>query len=122
MTEPTVDPPSDPTSRVVNSGLRLLPWTTPEGKPTYLSGDGGPVSQMADAIEGIQLGMAQQLLDIASGVLDNPSSGKDELRYTGRRLTESLTVTLRVAVSRGQRVTSPEPEEPVPPAQPEATP
>ncbi|MFI1091846.1 hypothetical protein [Streptomyces sp. NPDC020917] len=118
MTELPTEPSSGQEVHPLNSGLRLLPWTSPEGKPAFLSGDGGPVSQMADAIESIQLDMAQQLLDVVPGVLDNPGSGPEELRYTGRRLTEYLTLTLRVAVSRGQRVTAAEPEEPAQSAQP----
>lgn len=118
MTELPTEPPSGPTVQTHNSGLRLLPWTSPEGKAAFLSSDGGPLSQMADAVESIQLGMAQQLLDIAPGVLDNPGSGPEELRYTGRRLTEYLTLTLRVAVSRGQRVMAAEPGEPLPSTQP----
>ena len=116
MSEPTTEPPGGPRGWTPNSSLRLLPWGSPEGKPTYLSSDGGPVSQIADAIEAIQLGMAQQLLDIAPALLDNPGSGPEELRYTGRRLAESLSATLRVAVSRGQRVVAAEPDEGVPSA------
>jgi len=112
MTEPPAEPSTGQKVPTLNSGFRLLPWTSPEGKSAFLSSDGGPLSQMADAIESIQLGMAQQLLDIAPGVLDNPGSGPEELRYTGRRLTEYLTLTLRVAVSRGQRVMAAEPDEP----------
>jgi hypothetical protein len=47
----------------VSNEPRLLSWTSPEGKPTYVVGDGtGPVSRLADEIEGLQLGMADELL------------------------------------------------------------
>lgn len=44
--------------------VRLLPWSTPEGKPSYLIGDGtgfSHVSRVADNIESVQLDMADEL-------------------------------------------------------------
>jgi hypothetical protein len=43
--------------------LRLLPWSGPGGKPCYLSTDDrdGYVSRLADRIEALQLGAADQL-------------------------------------------------------------
>lgn len=82
------------------SPLRLLPWITPEGKPVYLSGEGGFLSQMADAIEDFHLGTARQLLELAPTILDNPQSGHEELRFTARELAACLDAVLRMALSR----------------------
>lgn len=46
------------------AGPRLLPWTTPDGNPCYLSTDGrGYLSTLADSIEAVQLGMGEELLE-----------------------------------------------------------
>jgi hypothetical protein len=43
-------------------GVRLLLWSTPDGKPCYLVGDGtGYVARFADDIESIQLDMGAEL-------------------------------------------------------------
>jgi hypothetical protein len=43
---------------VTESGVRRLPWITPEGKSCYVIGDGtGPVSRLADAVEAARLAM-----------------------------------------------------------------
>lgn len=48
------------------AGPRLLPWTTPDGNPCYLSTDGrGYLSTLADSIEAVQLGLGEQLLEHA---------------------------------------------------------
>lgn len=92
-------------------GPRLLPWTSPEGKPCYLSTDGrGYLSTLADSIETVQLSMGQELLEYAreataSGV---PTLSATEYRWLARRLTEALADALRVADSRGQRLPDPE--------------
>jgi hypothetical protein len=46
-------PESDPAS-----ALRLLPWMNLEGRPAYLSTNGGFLSGLADEIEQLQLGSA----------------------------------------------------------------
>ncbi|MFE0693010.1 hypothetical protein [Streptomyces sp. NPDC058869] len=52
------------------TGPRLLPWTTPEGNPCYLSTDGrGYLSTLADGIEEVQLGMGEELVEHAREVL-----------------------------------------------------
>ncbi|CAL9505735.1 hypothetical protein SUDANB105_03506 [Streptomyces sp. enrichment culture] len=83
---------------------RLLPWTGPEGKPSYLISDerGGPLSRLADTTEEIQLGMGVQLLAHAHGILPHAPAG--ELRFLAERLTEALQDALRVAESRGLRL------------------
>ncbi|MPY54357.1 hypothetical protein [Streptomyces acidicola] len=82
---------------------RLLPWTSPEGKPSYLITDdcGGRVSRLADTAEDIQSGMGAQLLVHAHDIL--PHAPQGELRFLAERLTEALRDALRIAESRGQR-------------------
>ncbi|MFD5071844.1 hypothetical protein ACFWNC_28545 [Streptomyces sp. NPDC058369] len=84
---------------------RLLPWTGPEGKPCYVLGDGsGYVSRMADDIESIQLGMADDLLGHATGLLADRKVTGAEIHFLASRLTESLREVKRVAESRGARL------------------
>jgi hypothetical protein len=84
---------------------RLLPWTGPEGKPCYLVGDGtGYVWRMADDVECVQLGMADDLLGHADALLAEQRATGAELRYLARRLVESLRDVRRVAESRGARL------------------
>ncbi|MBD3010978.1 MULTISPECIES: hypothetical protein [unclassified Streptomyces] len=90
------------------TGLRLLPWTDPDGKPCYLSSDDGnsPLSRRADAIEAVQVSMAAELLRHARALLDAPKADTRELRYLAGRLCEALRDVLRVAESRGARLPS----------------
>jgi hypothetical protein len=83
---------------------RLLPWSGAEGKPCYLITDnhGGPVSRLADATESIQLGMGGQLLAHAHDML--PGTPPGELRFLAERLAEALHDALRIAESRGRRL------------------
>lgn len=93
--------------------LRLLPWSSPEGKACYLSTDdlGGYVSRFADNVEVVQLGTAAELLEIASETLDDEDADPIELRHLGHALTRALKDVLRVAVSRGHRVMTSETRE-----------
>ncbi|MFE4913010.1 hypothetical protein ACFRCX_15920 [Streptomyces sp. NPDC056652] len=96
------------------AGPRLLPWTSPEGKPCYLSTDGqGYLSTLADSIETVQLGMGQELLEYARETTapGAPTLSATEYRWLACRLTEALADALRVADSRGQRLPNPEEEE-----------
>ncbi|MFI9170806.1 hypothetical protein [Streptomyces lincolnensis] len=84
---------------------RLLPWATPDGKPCFLSGDGtGYLSRMADDVENVQLGMADELLAHATDMLAAPRATPDQLRFLLSRMTESLTDVKRIADSRGARL------------------
>ena len=91
--------------------LRLLPWSGPEGKPCYLSTDDrdGHMSRLADNIEAVQLGMATQLLDQASGALGDEDAGLEELRRLAKELIGALREVLRVATSRGHLLAVSEP-------------
>ncbi|PGH49646.1 hypothetical protein, partial [Streptomyces sp. Ru87] len=72
-------------------GRRLLPWSTPDGRPCYLlGGGGGRVSRLADEAENAQLGMAAELLGHAGDMLGDRRVTRDQLRYLAARLAESL--------------------------------
>lgn len=59
---------------------RLLPWTSPEGKPCYFIGDGeGMVSRAADDVEEAQRDMAAELLDHAADMLANDRATAPQL-------------------------------------------
>ncbi|MEW2255696.1 hypothetical protein [Streptomyces sp. NPDC047869] len=86
--------------------LRLLPWSSPEGKPCFLAtaGEGGYLSRLADETEDLQLADGLDVLVGARKVLDDPLSPNVEVRYTAIRLSECLADALRVAESRGRRL------------------
>ncbi|CAM5526643.1 hypothetical protein STANM337S_04110 [Streptomyces tanashiensis] len=90
--------------------LRLLPWSSPDGKPCFLSTDdtGGPLSRLADTTEATQLDVGQELLEHAMEVITDSKSDRAELRLLAKDLTEALRDTLRVAVSRGHRLPTPD--------------
>jgi len=85
--------------------LRLLPWTTPEGKPCYLSTDrdDSTLSLLADDIEAAQLASGEQVLTGAGAVLADPKAGERAVRFALTRAVESLGDVLRIAVSRGAK-------------------
>lgn len=87
-------------------GLRLLPWITPEGKPCYLSSDGGDgrLSVLADDVEAAQLDSGEQVLTGSRAVLADPKAGERAVRFALTRATECLEDVLRIAVSRGGRI------------------
>lgn len=80
----------DPTARTLESLPRLLPWTSPDGKPCHLAdgGDSYP-SRRADEIEALQLRMGTELLDHARALLDARAATSGELRFLASRLTEA---------------------------------
>ena len=86
--------------------LRLLPWTTPDGKPCYLSTDSdrSMVSRLADEIEAAQLDSGEQVLAGAREVLADPGAGERAVRFALTRAAECLEDALRVAASRGRRI------------------
>ncbi|MFK8847311.1 hypothetical protein [Streptomyces sp. Ac-502] len=52
---------------------RLLPWAGLDGKPCYLIGDGhGPVTDLADGLEELQLCTAIEVLDHSRATLNQP--------------------------------------------------
>lgn len=100
------------------TGLRLLPWTSPDGKSCYLAADDGDslLSRRADEIEALQLSVGTQLLGHARALLADRKADAGELRFLANRLCEAL----RVAESRGMRLPAydddgpPECRQPVP--------
>ncbi|CAL9305871.1 hypothetical protein [Streptomyces sp. SudanB182_2057] len=86
--------------------LRLLPWTSPEGKPCYLStdDDGSRLSRLADDVEAAQLRSGEQVLAGARAVLADRAAGERAVRFALTRAGESLEEVLRIAHSRGARI------------------
>ncbi|GGN54527.1 hypothetical protein GCM10012285_47430 [Streptomyces kronopolitis] len=90
---------------------RLLPWSSPEGKPCYLLSEGdGPVTRQADAVERAQLASGRILLGHARALLHDDRTTAPELRFLAVCLTDTLADTLRVAHSRGGRLDCEPPE------------
>ncbi|MGW3013695.1 hypothetical protein ACWC9R_33425 [Streptomyces sp. NPDC001219] len=86
-------------------GPRLLPWSSADGNPCYLLGDGtGHVSRVADDIECLQLDMADDLIGHADDLLACQGASARELRFLARGLTDSLRDVRRIAESRGARL------------------
>ncbi|MGN9819680.1 hypothetical protein ACTMUQ_30620 [Streptomyces sp. SD11] len=97
--------------RPLDPAARLLPWQSLDGKPCYLVADsgGGYLSRLADDLETVLLATGADVLDLARPLLDDPASPPTaELRFAGRRLAECLTDALRVAESRGLRLSGAE--------------
>ncbi|MFI8929014.1 hypothetical protein ACIG3E_15220 [Streptomyces sp. NPDC053474] len=86
--------------------MRLLPWTTPDGGPCYLSTDdpGSVVSRLADDIEEAQLDSGRGVLAGSEAVLADAAAGDRAVRFALTRAAESLRDALRVADSRGARI------------------
>ncbi|MFC7968848.1 hypothetical protein [Streptomyces cinereoruber] len=86
--------------------LRLLPWSSPDGKPCFLSTDDNSsrLSRLADALETAHLDQAAEVLDHAIELLSLPEPDTVDLRAASAELTGALGQVLRVAESRGQRL------------------
>ncbi|MFE9060734.1 hypothetical protein [Streptomyces violaceusniger] len=95
-----------PLGSPLRTALRLLPWSSPDGKPCYLSPSDGNslLSRRADDIEALQLCMGAQLIAHARALLNDRKASTGELRFLASRLTEALRDALRVAESRGGRL------------------
>ncbi|MEU5479260.1 hypothetical protein [Streptomyces mirabilis] len=95
---------------VTVSRPRLLPWSNLDGNPCYLVTDGtgtSHLSRVADNVEAVQLGMADDLLDHAADLLGDSRATAPQLRFLAARLTESLHDVHRIAGSRGARLPAP---------------
>ncbi|MFI9171706.1 hypothetical protein [Streptomyces lincolnensis] len=92
-------------------GLRLLPWTTPDGKPCYLSTDSGhsKLSRLADEVERAQLESGRQVLAGAKALLADRGAGERAVRFALTRAAECLADLLLIATSRGERLSRSEP-------------
>ncbi|MFJ3694915.1 hypothetical protein ACIPW9_12470 [Streptomyces sp. NPDC090052] len=94
---------------ITHNELRLLPWSGPDGKPCYLSTDDaeGYLFRLADNTEAVQLDLAAALLE-ATDVLVEGDADLEELGTLAVDLTGALRDVLRVAISRGHRLSAPE--------------
>ncbi|WP_329435110.1 hypothetical protein OG564_28725 [Streptomyces sp. NBC_01280] len=95
---------------VTASRPRLLPWANLDGNPCYLLTDStgtSHLSRVADNVEAVQLGMADDLLDHAADLLGDSRATASQLRFLASRLTESLHDVHRIARSRGARLPAP---------------
>lgn len=99
-------PSNSPNTTCGERQLRLLPWTTPDGKPCYLSADShdSRLSLLADDVEAAQLDSGEQVLAGAQAVLSDPKAGERAVRFALTRASESLGDVIRIAVSRGERI------------------
>lgn len=94
-------------------GLRRLPFDGPDHKPAYVpDGGSGVVTAPADALEATALDDAADVLGHSRAMIGRSEATRPELRFTARRLAESLDAVLAVAGCRGERL--PEPEGPRP--------
>ncbi|QIY56669.1 hypothetical protein HEP86_21720 [Streptomyces sp. RPA4-5] len=92
----------------MSDGMRLLPWNGPDGKPCHLSTDesDGYLSELADDMEAAQLDTAEEVLRHTTELLNGSAEATArELRFCVHRLCEALRDVLRIAESRGGRVT-----------------
>jgi hypothetical protein len=92
---------------VVSTDGRLLPWPGPIGQRAYLAADDDSkshLSRLADEMEAVQLNAAETLLGYAAEMLGDQKVQGLELRFLGHRLCEALRDVLRVAESRGGRL------------------
>ncbi|MGC5037656.1 hypothetical protein ACPXCS_10205 [Streptomyces sp. DT190] len=93
---------------------RLLPWSNLDGNPCYLLTDDtgtGRLSRLADEIEAVQLGMADNLLGHAVDLLGDDKVTAPQLRYLAACLAEALHDVHRIARSRGARLPVPHGDE-----------
>ena len=76
------------------------------GKPAYLLTDNqnSYLSRLADNLEAVQLGMAEDLLCYTAEVLKEEKPAETELRSMVTFLSEALRDSVRVARSRGERL------------------
>ncbi|WP_344576942.1 hypothetical protein [Streptomyces lunalinharesii] len=85
---------------------RLLPWSSPEGKPCFLLGGTGTgyVSRLADRVEAEQMGAAAECIEEAGDVLAGRSWTPGELHLLAVELNAHLARVHRVSESRGARL------------------
>ncbi|MCT2589190.1 hypothetical protein LHJ74_04450 [Streptomyces sp. N2-109] len=89
------------------AGLRLLPWESDTGKPCYLSTDrsDGMLSQLADRAEEARLSEGDEILKCALAALSDHRVSKQSLRLILTATATALADVLRIADSRGARLT-----------------
>ncbi|MFJ9589857.1 hypothetical protein [Streptomyces acidicola] len=108
------DLPEEPEPRT-----RLLPWTGSLGQRCYLIEDGtghGTLSRIANRVETVQLGLAEQLHERAWEVLATRTAPTTKIRHLAEQLAQALGDTLLIAESRGARLQHPTAPPPTPAA------
>ncbi|GGZ67378.1 hypothetical protein [Streptomyces bluensis] len=108
------DLPEEPEPRT-----RLLPWTGSLGQRCYLIEDdtgNGTLSRIANRVETVQLGLAEQLHEQAWDVLTTPTAPTTKIRRLAEQLAQALADTLLIAESRGARLQHPTAPPPAPAA------
>lgn len=95
------------------SWLRLLPWDTPDHKTSLLStSDGqGVVSRYADDVEDALMAIGADALAEAEELLADREACPRRLQIALQRTAKALSEVLRVAESRGVRLSPPGPED-----------
>ncbi|MPY62934.1 hypothetical protein [Streptomyces spongiae] len=96
---------------------RLLPWTGTFGQRCYLIEDdigSGTLSRIADRVETVQLGLAEQLHEQAWELLATPDVPDTQFRHVAEQLAQALGETLLIAESRGARLRQPTVPPPAP--------
>ncbi|WP_329133260.1 hypothetical protein OG552_15420 [Streptomyces sp. NBC_01476] len=91
--------------------LRLLPWTGEDGKPSYYPDTGQAdsfISRLADNLESVQMGMAEDLLNDITEILAADALSETVLLNVIAALSSSLRDVIRVAESRGRRLAPPD--------------
>ncbi|MYT33331.1 MULTISPECIES: hypothetical protein [unclassified Streptomyces] len=85
---------------------RLLPWSSPEGKPCFLLGGTGAgyVSRLADRVEAEQMDSAAELIEEAGDVLTGRCWTPGEIHLLAVELKAHLIRVHRVSESRGARL------------------
>lgn len=107
---PCRPPPSHPAAAPTVGRPRLLPWSNLDGNPCYLVTDDtgtGRLSRLADDVETVQLGMADDLLGHAVDLLGDAKATAPQLRFPAACLAEALHDVHRIARSRGARLPAP---------------
>ncbi|MEW1655725.1 hypothetical protein [Streptomyces sp. NPDC093707] len=85
---------------------RLLPWTSPDGKPCYLLGGNGTgyVSRLADRVEAEQMNSAADFMAEACDILTGRAWTPGEIHLLAVELNDHLAKVYRVSESRGTRL------------------
>lgn len=106
MTDTTRGEASPAPTTPASLPLRLLPWSSADGKPCFLSSADASsfVSLLADDMEAVQTNIADEVLQDARSVLADAGAGHNQLRFALSKVTGSLEDVLRVARSRGARL------------------
>jgi hypothetical protein len=85
------------------TGLRRLPWTSPDGKRQYVQ-TGGFLAAVADACEHSMVDAVKEDIRRALGIAGDEGSCRAELREAIRFLSRAAEDAIMVAELRGERL------------------